>query len=553
MIDFNDTTEGREAMMRASSWYWATAMGIKLLGDTRFTLKNCLYMGKIMDDDSRFVVVMKGTQARITTAFMLRSIHCLKYGLYPQGVIYYFPSRDAVEDFSKTRFTPLINDNPCIKKHLKSTDSVFVKKVNKAFLTLKGATATKNIKGRKKDSMAVRSTPADEAILDERDLFDQAIVDMIPDRLLNSKFKRIVNLGSPTIPDFGISKCFDESDQKFSLIKCEGCGGWTNLALEFPNSVKYKRATTHEEYAPFFACVKCGKQIDPFSGDFVAKYPGREHSGYHVPHLITPHCEVQMVMNRWAEAQADGSKLGTFYNSILGLPYIPAEDRLTHSDVYACCGNDIMRTELSVGETAAGVDIGKAYHTVLIGNKIDDKRGKVIYACRVKGFDKVYDLFIKYNVKSGVVCLRPYEEEFGKFQAACSLKNIQVYGSEYSPNYRQKSYMKTDEKAGIYTLHKTQAFDKSHSWVKNGLVEFPRKCEEIDVMVEQLCNCAKVLEEDETTGDRLYKYIKLGPDHYRSALNYFQIALDCLTHYQGMSAHGKMVATGSYDPLNYGL
>ncbi|GAG89909.1 unnamed protein product, partial [marine sediment metagenome] len=193
-------------------------------------------MQDIMSDSARFIVVMKGTQARITTAFMIRSIHSLIYGIYPQGVIYYFPSRDAVEDFSKTRFTPLINDNPCINRFLKSTDSVFVKKVGKSFLTLKGATATMNLKGRKKDSMAVRSTPADEAILDERDLFDQAIVDMIPDRLLNSEFKRITNLGSPTMPDFGISKEFDLSDQKNSMIKCIACGNYTCLAGDFPDS-----------------------------------------------------------------------------------------------------------------------------------------------------------------------------------------------------------------------------------------------------------------------------------------------------------------------------
>ncbi len=559
MIDLTDPKLNSK-LMQIDSCYWAVANRIKLMGNTTFTLDGCAYMGEIMRDLARYISVMKGTQARITTAFMLTSIHALRYGLYPQGVIYYFPSRDAVEDFSKTRFTPLINDNPCIKRHLRSTDSVFAKKVGKAFLTLKGATATKNLKGRKKDSSAVRSTPADMIIRDERDLFDDIMVEMTKDRLLNSDFKREVDLGSPTMPDFGIAKTFDISDQKNSMSKCESCGSYTCLVDEFPNCVKYKRDSTHDRFAPYFACIKCGNEIKATDQEFVAKYPDKYDpnypnegvSGYHIPHLITPKCEVQLVMDRWDEAQADGSKMGTFYNSILGLPYIASEDRLTETDVFACCGNDVMRTGISLSQTAMGVDVGKRYHTILIGERIDDKRAKVIYACRVKGFDAVYDVSVKYNVKSAVICLRPYEEEFNKFRDSHSGK-MRIFGSEYNPSYKQKTYMKTDEKAGVYTLHRTQAFDKSHSWIKNRQIEFPRQCEEINEMAKQICNCAKILEETEE-GDRIYKYIKLGDDHYRSALNYLQIALGDLTNYQGMSAPGyAMAGGGDYDPLEYGL
>ena len=530
------------------------------MGNTVFTLDGCQYMQLIMNDPARYMSIMKGTQARITTALMILSIHGLRYSLYPQGVIYYFPSRDAVEDFSKTRFTPLISDNSCIRKHLKSTDSVFAKKVGKAFLTLKGATATKNLKGRKKDSSAVRSTPADMVIRDERDLFDDQMVEMTKDRLLNSLFKREVDLGSPTMPDFGIAKTFDISDQKNSMSKCESCGGHTCLVDEFPDCVKYKKTDRHNKFTPYFACIKCGKEISALDQPFVAKYPDRFDpkspdegvSGYHIPHLITPNCELSLVMNRWEEAQADGTKMGTFYNSILGLPYIASEYRLTESDVFACCGNDIMQTSISLSQTAMGVDIGKSYHTVLIAEKVDLKRAKVVYACRVKGFDAVYDLSRKYNVKSAVICLRPYEEEFNNFRNKYSGK-MRIFGSEYNPSYKQKQYMKTDEKAGVYTLHRTQAFDKSHAWVKNRQIEFPRKCEEINEMAKQLCNCAKILEETEE-GDRIYKYIKLGPDHYRSALNYLQIALGDLTSYQGMSTPGYSKGKGSsYDPLTHGL
>ncbi len=551
MIDILNDPKLNEKMMSNDACYWAVRHGIRLMGNTIFTLENCSYMGDIMRDDSRYIAVMKGTQARITTAFMLRAIHNLIYGIYPKGVIYYFPSRDSVEDFSKTRFTPLINDNPCIKKHLRSTDSVFVKKVGKAFLSLKGATATKNIHGHKKDSMAVRSTPADEAILDEMDLFEDSIVNMIPDRLLDSKFKRERYLGSPTIPDFGIDHVFGQSDQKNPMVKCTACGSYTNMVDDFPAVIRYKRESTHEQYTPYFACIKCGDEINPLTNEFVAKYPDRDMSGYHVPHLITPNCEVPLVVSRYREAQIDGSKMGTFYNSILGLPWIDVTDALRREDVFACCGNDAMRTDLSIKETAMGVDVGKAYHAIVIGEKVDEKRTKIVYMCRVKGFDAVHDIAKKYNVRSAVVDRRPYEEEFEKFQKS---ESYRVFGAEYKP--KQRNFMQTDDKTGTYSVHKVQMFDKTHNWVKNREIELPRKCDEVIEFARQLCNCAKILETDENTGDITYKYITTGDkaDHYRSALNYLWLALGDLTHYQGMGAPGfQTVGAGDYDPITWAM
>jgi hypothetical protein len=487
---------------------------------------------------------MKGTQARMTTAFMLRCIHLLVNEIYPQGVIYYFPSRDSVEDFSKTRFTPLIANNPCISRYLKSTDSIFVKQVNDAFLSLKGATATTNIQGRKKDSPAVRSMPADEIIRDERDLFDDDIVDMMPDRLLNSEFKREVDLGSPTIHDYGIAKAYENSDKKQMMHECD-CGSFTCLAEEWPKCVKYERATSHTEFKPYFACIKCGNPINNLSGVFKATRQS-DVSGYHVPHLITPRCELELVMKRWEEAQEDDTKFGLFQNSILGLPHTSTEERLTENDVFACCGNDVMRSGAGIAQTALGADIGKHYHTIVIAEKVDEKRAKIIHMARIKGFEAIHDLAKKFNVKSAVIDRRPYEEEFEKFQQA---EPYRVFGAEYKD--RQKAFCKTDEKTGTYSLLRTQVFDKTHYWFKNKQVEIPRRSAEVKEFARQVCNCAKIYHEDDQ-GNKLYRYIKMGDDHYRSAVNYLYIALQDLTAWQGMSTPGYGIEedSGDWNPLD---
>ena len=529
-----------EKMMQADMCYWATKSKIKLLGGIPFTLDDCGYLSDIVRDESDDKAIMKGAQARITTLFMMDAIHGLRYNKYPQGVIYYFPTEKAVEGFSKTRFGPLVSDNPCIRKYLQNTNSVSIKKVGKTFLSLLGAKATTSLQG-KKDGTSVRSTPADYVIRDERDLFDESMVRMTKDRLQNSKIGKEVDLGTPTIPDYGISKAFNESDQRHWMIPCPACNEYTCITVEFPNSIRFKGDE------PYFACIKCGHVIDPKEGEWVAKYPSVHKAGWLVSHFITPNCNLSKIMLRWEQDQRDG-KIGEFYNGVLGLPYIPAEDRLTQEDVFVCCGNDVMRTELSISQTAMGVDVGKNYHTVLIGEKVDARRAKIIYMCRVKGFDAVHDIAKKYNVKSAVVDIRPYEESFAKFQKA---EPYRVFGAEYKD--KQREFLRTDEKAGVYSLLRNQIFDKTHQWVKNRDIEIPRRCAEVEEFAKQVCNCAKVLEETDQ-GDRVYRYVKLGDDHYRSAMNYLYMALGDLTQYQGMSTAGYGGEKAKeWNPLTFGL
>ena len=542
MIEVEDNLDlqlADEAKMAAvSSCVWAEFNQIQLIGGQPFTLDGYGYQAEIMNDDSVEKVVQKCAQSGITTLFMLDAIHGLIHGRYPQGVIYYFPNTVAVEGFSKTRFGPLVADNPCIRKHLKATNSVSIKKVGKTFLSLLGCNSTRDIQG-KKDGTAVRSTPADYVIRDERDLFNEAMVRMTKDRLQNSKIGKEVDLGTPTIPDYGIAKSFQDSDQRHWLIPCPVCNTDTCLVEEFPECIQF--ADGHA----YYACKKCHSQIYPADGRWVAKYPDRLVAGWLISHFITPNCNLDKVMIRWEHDQREG-KIGEFYNGVLGLPYIPAEDRLTHSDVYACCGGNGMST-IALKPTAMGVDVGKNYHTVTIAEKVDKKRAKIIYMCRVKGFDAVHDLAQKYNVKSAVVDRRPYEEEFEKFRKA---EPYRVFGAEYKD--KQSSFAKVDEKEGVYSLLRNQIFDRSHAWFRNKEVEIPRKCAEVEEFARQMCNCAKVLEETDQ-GDRLYRYIKLGDDHYRSSVNYLIVALDNLSHYEGSGIYSGPQANNDYDPLTFGL
>jgi hypothetical protein len=553
MIDYTDP----EVLCSADSVFWAVHNKIKLMGGVEFSLDGCQYMADIMRDPARHIAVMKGTQARITTLFMIRALHSLKYGKYEKGVIYYFHNKDSVEDFSKTRMGPLIADNKFIKSFLKNTNSVFVKQVGKAFLTLKGASATKLIQG-KKDGGSVRSTPADEVIRDERDLFDDDMAKMTVDRLLDSPFKKEVDLGSPTIPDVGIHKVFGASDQKYRMYKCMSCGKYTCPPEEFPNCIQYRKDDSHSKPYPYMACIHCKKEIFPENGEYVArfpdkyspKYPKEGISGYHISYFDTAKFDPAFLMSEYEEAQLDTSKMGRFYNTYLGFPWIDVDDRLMQREVFECCGDEVMASSCAQG-TAMGADIMKT-NRVVIARKTGKGKAKIIYLARVSGFDNLYDLCMRFNVKSAVVCLRPYEESFRKFQAKCKTKGIKVYGSEYRD--KQRNLLKTDDESGVYIVHRTEMMDKSQAWVRSGKLEIPKRCEEVRVFAKEMCNTAKVLETNEKTGDRVYRYRPVGDkqEHYRHCVNYLHLALMNLHEYD-INPVPVLAQKQEYDVLSYGL
>lgn len=188
---------------------WMQKAKIRVDGH-RFELQGRTYQQEIMRPtlpDGRFKhneVIRKGSQIGITMGKVGEATHGALYKHYPQGIIFYFPSQKAVEIFSKSRFKPFIDDNYEVRSRMGKTDSISIRRVGDVNVYFFGGSATSRVGGEKKDSTAVRSTPADWVILDERDLFDDEMAKQVNQRLGNSVFRRRTDIGTPTIPEFGV-------------------------------------------------------------------------------------------------------------------------------------------------------------------------------------------------------------------------------------------------------------------------------------------------------------------------------------------------------------
>jgi len=193
-----------------------------------FTYDRHEYLVEPYQDNHPHQVEMKATQMGLTSKAMLRVAHGARYGGY-RGILYLFPSKSDVTDFSKGRINPLIDENPdTIGEWLKDTDAANIKRIWNAFLYLRGM----------KSRVGLKSIPVDFIIMDELDEAPQNAVDMAMERMAHSEFKEILKLSNPTLPDYGIDAAFQETDQKYWLLRCEKCNEHTCLEDTFPDCLK---------------------------------------------------------------------------------------------------------------------------------------------------------------------------------------------------------------------------------------------------------------------------------------------------------------------------
>jgi len=428
---------------------------------------------------------------------MLRTIYSLQFKRY-RGVLYLFPSRSDVLDFSKGRISPLIEENEEIARMVRDTDSAGIKAIGKGFLYLRGM----------KSRIGLKSIPADFIIFDELDEAPQNAVDMAIERMSHSEYKEVLKLSNPTLPDYGIDKAFQETDQRHWLLKCEKCGELTCLEDTFPDCL------LEIEGRVILACIKCKTELNPAIGEWVAKKPSIvDKRGYQCSQLFSQFVSPAEILHQFRTT----TNLTDFYNLKIGMAYVEAENRLSSQEILALCGNDGIVSQ-DPGPCSMGVDQGKDLH-VVIGKRDWIKAGKIIHLGIYKDWQELDRLMKSFHVSRCVVDALPETRNARAFAERNKRKVFLNYYSEH-----QKGSYKWNEKDLTVSCNRTESLDASHKEVMNSQIILPKECEVVREFAQHLHNVAKKLEEDEETGSKRYVYVKLGPDHFRHGFNYEAMA-----------------------------
>ena len=502
----------------ANAGYWAVLNEIKLQTGV-FSFKDHEYQIEPMCFTGRRKCVMKGTQGGFTEDEVLDSLHGMRYRLLPQGVLYLFPTTDDVGEFSKSRFNPLIAANhEAIGKYVKTagkgTDTASLKKIHNAFLYLRGARLSQKISD-VNESSKLKSIPVDRVVFDEVDHMDEDVIAKALGRMGHSRIKQERYLSNPLIPGEGIDKIFSTSDQRHWFREC-GCGEWTCAELSFPDCVKIRPDGTG-----YIGCNKCGEEVPIWAGEgsaeWVPSVPANSDfmHGYRWSQLTSVFNDPAEILEAFTNPPE--GNLADVYRLRLGLPFIGAEDRLTEAQIYNCCENQIQSHSHS-GPCAMGVDVGKIKH-IVIGVRSGDDQYAIVKVAQLSSWGDIHDIARRFNVKSDVVDIRPYEDSARKYQSESRHK---TFLCEYKENTPQGTVY--NDRTGIVSVNRTEIFDTSHRLVTTpGMLTIPRYCPEIKEFARQMCGAYKVLETNKKSGTSIYRY-KGANDHYRNAMNYFLLA-----------------------------
>jgi hypothetical protein len=463
-----------------------------------FTYERHEYLIEPYRDNHPHQVEEKAAQLGLTSKAMLRVAYGARYGGY-RGILYLFPSKSDVTDFSKGRIDPLIDENPdSIGKWLKDTDAANIKRIWTAFLYLRGM----------KSRVGLKSIPVDLIVFDELDEAPQNAVDMATERMAHSEFKEILKLSNPTLPDYGIDKAFQETDQRYWLLKCEKCGEYTCLEDTFPDCL----ITLKDRVIR--ACQKCHGELNPSIGQWVAKRPSiTDKRGYHYSQLFSHFVDPADILHQFRTT----NNLTDFYNLKIGVAYVEAENRLSVREVLALCGSDGIVSE-EPGPCFMGVDQGKDLH-VVIGKKHREKAGQLMHISVYRDWEELDRLIRNFKIQRCVVDALP---ETRNARAFAERHRGKVYLNYY--NEHQKGSYAWNEKELIVSCNRTESLDASHKEIIDRAIVLPKECEIVHEFAKHLHNVAKKLEEDEETGSKRYIYVKLGVDHFRHAFNYEAMA-----------------------------
>ena len=487
------------------------------------------FLAAIYQDTSPDVVIRSSAQSGKSEYLLTYALANCDQGL---RVFWVFPT-DALRNqlvndrvdrtiASTAHYQRLLELAKPVTKGKDATDAVTLKQLGSASIAFVGSNS----------SVSFRSFSADVEIEDEVDECDADNLATAPDRLQHSRYGFRRRVGNPTVAGYGIDALYRDSDQKRWTIKCEHCGEWQSLDW-FANVVREVSEGRYElrfsEPYVAAACAHCDRPIDRLvDGKWIAAYPGRATSGYHISQLFAGSRPLAEMWLRFERGLTNQSAMQAFYNGSLGLPYSAPGASLTQ-EILSARTSDHPRLSQFDGDCYGGCDVGSLNHLVI---ESDNRRVILIEAVTWSRLDEVMSLFPRLTL---VIDALP---ELNRCMEWAAKYPGRVYRSYVNKKTQRDEPFVLDYSKQETSGERTQMIDRAFArFFKADSIYLPRDAASVEGFKAHMTAPSRVLDIKRTPPAYIWTE-GAAPDHYAMATVYMNWSREIAAYGGGLVFFG---------------
>ncbi len=327
---------------------WINSNQIKVESGQDLDFHDHRYLFDPYRDQSPQLVCLKAGQIGFSVMAILKTIWLALYrGL---NIGYILPTVDMVQKFVGSKVNAIAQQNPIVGNAMKDKDSITLKQIGSSFIHYLGAQTERS---------AIMLS-LDLLVSDEHDKSPQDILETYNSRLQHSKYGWKWVFSNPTLPDVGVDRFWQMSDQKRWYVN--HCG---KPFLFDESCVDFQ--------AEIYRCPHCQGEITRenirmgdwynkdgirWTGSIVGSY---EWSGWWIPLWINP----MISAKRICEYKRNSTR-EYFYNFVAGLPYVNTNDALSQSKLEK---NLSIEVNPRTSRTIIGLDTGHNLHYTMLNKE----------------------------------------------------------------------------------------------------------------------------------------------------------------------------------------
>lgn len=521
----------RKSITSADRW----AENYREMKEGRWSFDRYPWLREMHKSNSIFNVGQKAAQMGFTETLLNLAFYTID--ILGKDVLYVLPNKHPdASDFSTGRFDPALELSTHLKDLFSNVDNMGHKRAGAANLYIRGSQSRAGLK----------SLPIATLLLDEVAEFHEANIPLALERISGQLEKLVWMVSTPTVPGFGISKYYDQSDKKEFNFPCPSCSRHINL--KYPESLVIVGEDPLEprvRIESYLICTQCKNKLNHTDkkyflnkGVWIPTEINRDWNGFSISQLYSTTVTPGEFAVSALKSQTNEADEMEFHNSKLGESHETKGARVSMDDINQCIikGPKHQNKSLSPPNNIAlmGVDVGTYFHyeitypkfkstinSIDINNSVDlllAEYGKVT------DIEDIYKLMDSYKIISCVIDANPERRIALSFARKYPGR---VHLCYFANGVNGKSIVKAsddDQQEPMVKVDRTSWLDQSLGRFKNQTIALP-----VDLNLEyrqQVREPVRLVKKDEK-GNPIATYLtkENTDDHYAFSRTYNEIAM----------------------------